>query len=394
MAKVFISYSHDSDHHKQQVQNLAVQLRTYNLEVVIDQDMRPGGPDEGWDHWSESQIRHADNVLIACTERYCACYEGRETMGLGSIAEARLIHRILYNAAGINRKFRVILFRESDALHVPFTLLAYHRFLVDRQSGLNDLVTWLTLGSPIPAGAPAASPPALIWPQLPAAGHIWDMANRRHITSRLEQMLTGRSQKPILLLSAPSNSGKTHLLAELKAFAKTLHLAASSLDCNCELPLEDLVELISYDLRPLLPAANPSAAASARQTALIGNLQNLTQPVLLSFDTYEQASPAAKNWIENHLLSRLDDSPGILIVIAGKQVPDRAKQIWAGLADELRLEPITQPSDWLEYARRKWQRFNVMPEHIEALTLATRGNPGQLSALLETMIGGLTEPRA
>jgi hypothetical protein len=33
--------------------------------------------------------------------------------------------------------------------------------------------------------------------------------------------------------------------------------------------------------------------------------------------------------------------------------------------------------------------LNVKLDHIEALTLATNGNPGQLSALLETMMTGL-----
>ncbi len=189
------SASHDSDLHKRRIRDLAADLRTHQLDVVIDQDQLPGGPDEGCDHWSETQVRAADKVLIACTESYCARYHGVEVpgVGLGSIAEARLIHRIIYNAAGINPKFRVILFQESDPAHVPDTLQTYHRF---------------------PLYSPVTPPNPLVPPATP---HTWDMANRRDITERPEQMLTGRSPKRILLLSAASNPGKTHLLAELKS---------------------------------------------------------------------------------------------------------------------------------------------------------------------------------
>ncbi len=43
MAKVFISYSHDSEVHKRRVRELAERLRAHQLEVLIDQDMLPGG---------------------------------------------------------------------------------------------------------------------------------------------------------------------------------------------------------------------------------------------------------------------------------------------------------------------------------------------------------------
>ena len=358
MAKVFISYSHDSDLHERRIHDLAAHLRTHALDVIIDQDQLPGGPDEGWDHWSETQVRTADKVLIACTESY--------GVGLGSIAEARLIHTLIYKAAGINPKFRVVLFQESDAAHVPDSLYNYHRFPLYHPAGLQDLIAWLA-SSP-PTAAP--QPRQILWPP-PATPHTWDMANRRDITERLEQMLTGRSPKRILLLSAASNSGKTHLLVELKAYAKRLPIAHASLDCKGELPLDELINLIALDLQNLL-AATPSAKGADRRTALISDLQQLTQPVLLTFDTYEQASLPAKNWIENQLLPRLDNSPGVVAVIAGQQVANKSR---APLAEEMKLEPITKPSDWLEYSRRKWQS-NVKLDHIEAL-LATNGNPSR-----------------
>jgi hypothetical protein len=54
------------------------------------------------------------------------------------------------------------------------------------------------------------------------------MANRQTVTARLEQILTGRSPNRILLLSATSNSGKTHLLAQVRAHARRLQIPCFS----------------------------------------------------------------------------------------------------------------------------------------------------------------------
>src|SRR3954447_25066037 len=111
MAVVFISYSHDSDPHKQTVRELADYLRdVHGLHVVIDQDMLPGGPAQGWPHWSKDQVRRADKVLLVCTENYCRRYLGCEDpgVGLGAVCEARLIDQELYNCAGINHNYRVV----------------------------------------------------------------------------------------------------------------------------------------------------------------------------------------------------------------------------------------------------------------------------------------------
>lgn len=389
MAKVFISYSHDSDLHKRRIRDLALKLRTYQVEVTIDQDQLPGGPDEGWEHWSESQVRVADKVLIACTEPYCARYLGAAPpgIGLGAIAEARLIHHNLYKAAGINPKFRVILFEESDASYVPDTLQTYQHFPLYQPTALTDLITWLTAATPASAG----QAPPILWPPPPVVPHIWDMANRRSVTQRLEQILTGRSPKRILLLTAASSSGKTHLLGELKTYAKQLPVPHAAIDCKGGLYLDDLINLIAHDLRKLLLTTH-SVTGPDRRIHLIDDLQHLSQPILLSFDTYEQASAPAKHWIETQFLPRLEEAPAVVAVLAGQQTPEHTRQL-AALSEQLSLQSISNPSDWLEYAHRKGYA-SVKPDHMEALTFATNGNPGQLSALLETMLSGLQKSGA
>ena len=48
------------------------------IDLILDRDTRPGGPDEGWPEWSERQVKEADHVLIACSEEYALRYGGND----------------------------------------------------------------------------------------------------------------------------------------------------------------------------------------------------------------------------------------------------------------------------------------------------------------------------
>lgn len=69
MKRIFISYSHDSDLHREFVLQLANQLRADGLDCQIDQYIN-GFPAEGWQRWMENQIEQADFVLLVCTANY------------------------------------------------------------------------------------------------------------------------------------------------------------------------------------------------------------------------------------------------------------------------------------------------------------------------------------
>ncbi len=66
--RVFISYSHDSREHEERVLGLSERLRADGIEVLLDQYVN-GIPPQGWFTWQEDQIKKADYVLVACSER-------------------------------------------------------------------------------------------------------------------------------------------------------------------------------------------------------------------------------------------------------------------------------------------------------------------------------------
>ena len=83
--KVFVSYSHDSEQHKDWVRNLASELRMNGIDAVLDQwDLSPGQDIAGF---MAGGIRTADRVLLICSDSYVS----RAEAGTGGVGYERLI---------------------------------------------------------------------------------------------------------------------------------------------------------------------------------------------------------------------------------------------------------------------------------------------------------------
>ena len=389
MPRVFISYSHDSEDHKARVAALAERLRAEGISIVLDSDKLPGGPDEGWPQWSERQVKEADIVLVACTLTYSQRYDGNQPpgKGLGVVCEAGAIRQYLYDHARINQKIRVVLFDPTDEQYIPSELKAYHFFQPLFDDNYAGLVAWLRGPGSV---TPLAISDSLIieWPErLP--DYVSPLADRKDEFALFEQIITGQTPKRILLMRGVSNTGKTVLLTELLTYAKHLKLAAASLDFKgCPL-LDELFEALRLDLGPKILRESHKASGAARFYQFISDLQHLSGPLVLFFDTYQEASDESQKWIEGQLLARLDKTPAVVVVIAGQKIPAHDKHAWRILAEARELRSIETVQDWLEYSERRWRNPNVNADHVQALTLATGGNPGQLSALLEAMVSRL-----
>ncbi|MCU0537361.1 MAG: toll/interleukin-1 receptor domain-containing protein [Hydrococcus sp. Prado102] len=72
--KVFISYSHDSQTHKDRVLDMANRLRSEGVDCQIDQ--YEFFPSEGWPRWMMNQLDWAEFVLVVCTEQYERRFRG------------------------------------------------------------------------------------------------------------------------------------------------------------------------------------------------------------------------------------------------------------------------------------------------------------------------------
>lgn len=115
--KLFISYSWDSDQHKDWVRLLAERLRMDGIDVILDQwHLIPG---DQLTLFMESSVRESDFVIVVCTPRYKEKADSRHG-GVGY--EENIMTAELFSSAN-ERKFIPVL-REGDwAVAAPTWLL-------------------------------------------------------------------------------------------------------------------------------------------------------------------------------------------------------------------------------------------------------------------------------
>lgn len=98
--RVFISYSHDSDYHKQWVSELGAFLRVNGIDVILDKWDLDLGDDVA--KFMENAIRETDRVLVICTNEYI--HKANE--GLGGVGyEKTIVTAEILEGATERRKF-------------------------------------------------------------------------------------------------------------------------------------------------------------------------------------------------------------------------------------------------------------------------------------------------
>lgn len=219
--RVFISYSHDSPEHKEQVLQLADRLNSEGVDCYLDQYIQ--NPPEGWDLWPYNQIEAADFVLLVCTAIYKRRAEGKEEpgKGLGSTWEAQIVTAAIYNKhARRNEKFIPVFFLPATKDDIPFFVSTVNHYDLTGEKNYLELYRRLT------------SQP---WVTKPEPGHVVPMPRREggpgsgkkfwNVPLERNPFFTGR-EKALqdvsealkagrrVALSGMSGSGKTQVAAE------------------------------------------------------------------------------------------------------------------------------------------------------------------------------------
>ncbi|MCB1160195.1 MAG: TIR domain-containing protein, partial [Leptospiraceae bacterium] len=125
--RAFISYTWDSEEHKERIRNFSDLLREYGIDCNIDQ--YEISPPEGWTHWAINQVEESDYVLVVYTENYKNLADKK----ISSIAnrdfiwQADLVTNILYQLGNRNEggKFIPIVYMEKDKECIPVQLKQY-----------------------------------------------------------------------------------------------------------------------------------------------------------------------------------------------------------------------------------------------------------------------------
>lgn len=119
MSRVFISYSHDCEEHRERVLALSRRLLAAGHQVILDRFT--AHPEPNWPQWMARELLAADVVLCVCTPTYRARFEGTAPSGGFGVAwEGHLITTELYRAKG--RAGRFVPVQGGDAEAIPVTL--------------------------------------------------------------------------------------------------------------------------------------------------------------------------------------------------------------------------------------------------------------------------------
>jgi SEFIR domain len=168
--KVFISYSHDSEEHKDRVLSFANRLREDGgIDCIIDQYEQ--SPPEGWSRWAINQIEEAEFVLVICTDQYSQLLEGKGEIieGKATNWQGAIITQSISESQA-NTKFIPIVFSVQDSNYVPILLRSATVYTIDT-NGYEELYRRLTdqHATPIPGlgeikQLPSRFRQSLFWP--------------------------------------------------------------------------------------------------------------------------------------------------------------------------------------------------------------------------------------
>jgi hypothetical protein len=144
MSKVFISYSHDSPEHREQVLALSERLRKDGLETLLDQYVN-GSPKQGWPRWMLNQFDAADSVLIVCTATYYRRFRGHEVPGKGKGVdwEGALITQEIYDERSQTLKFVPVFLSAAVEEHIPEPLRSGTHYSLTSEDAYQRLYDFL-----------------------------------------------------------------------------------------------------------------------------------------------------------------------------------------------------------------------------------------------------------
>ena len=152
--RVFISYSHDSPAHRDQVLALSERLRRDGIDTGLDRYIE-GSPVQGWPRWMLDQLDAADSVLVVCTETYYRRFRGHAPPGTGRGVdwEGALITQELYDSRSRTLKFVPVFLAAPDPRWIPEPLRAISHYRLDSAEHYQALYDFLLGQSAVLPGA-------------------------------------------------------------------------------------------------------------------------------------------------------------------------------------------------------------------------------------------------
>ena len=131
-AKVFISYSHDSIEHRNNILQIAQNLRKEGFNCSLDSYAKDLCT--GWQTWMRDQIIKSDFVIMVFTLSYYNCFtKQKDCQGKGVSFESEIITQELYDSPGKNNKYIPTITDNGSPKNIPSKLRQYNYYSLPSQ---------------------------------------------------------------------------------------------------------------------------------------------------------------------------------------------------------------------------------------------------------------------
>jgi tetratricopeptide (TPR) repeat protein len=337
MSEVFLSYRQTDEEQKQRVRAFGERLRDRGITVILDQfelDINPAGPNDRWYKWSSDRALETEYVLIIGTRDWFQCFEKKQPpgTGLGAACEADDLRTRIYEANGVIKNIRVVLFDDADKAHIPGKLRGYHYFHAERD--FENIVRWL--GGKLIIDTPRTSIPH----NLPS---LQPFFGREEELKKIADALDPESRTWGALIDGPGGMGKTSLAvraaydASTEDFEKIVFVSLKSRELDDDglrdlsgFLISGLAELLNELARELGHAEITKATEDQRPRMLLDALKGTR--TLLLLDNLESLVKADRDVVFT-FVKRLP--PGCKAILTSRQRIGSA-------AEELILEKLSE----------------------------------------------------
>jgi hypothetical protein len=119
------------------------------------------------------------------------------------------------------------------------------------------------------------------------------------------------------------------------------------------------------------------------QEAFFRDLQAIKKPILIVFDTFNEAPANLANWIGGAFLSEVADVKNIRVVIAGQSVPKPTIE-WISLSETHCLDAINDIEVWHSFLEANKLPFTR--ETVQTVVLMLEGKPSTIIQGLESVV--------
>lgn len=127
-----------------------------------------------------------------------------------------------------------------------------------------------------------------------------------------------------------------------------------------------------------------------RQTLLtdawFADIEALGEPLVMVFDTYEDAPKEVKNWLSGPFLYRTTECAAVRVAIAGQSVPDAGIE-WDHCHALHELFGVSDAREWLPVIAALGKKVPVEPAEVwlAGICYSLKGNPSTIMEVIKTL---------